>query len=64
MPDISMCWNETCPIAATCYRSPASGTKPAEYRQAWISFEPTIAEDGTATCPYFMPVYEGVRDEP
>ena len=35
MPDISMCDSETCPLKAECYRNPASGTKPSEYRQAW-----------------------------
>lgn len=38
MPDISMCADEICPSRETCYRSPASGTKPTEYRQAWMEF--------------------------
>ena len=38
MPDISMCKaGPTCPKAATCYRSPVSGTVPSEYRQAWFT---------------------------
>jgi hypothetical protein len=36
MPDITMCGSETCPLKANCYRNPASGTKPSEYRQSWF----------------------------
>ena len=42
MPDIAMCASMDCPIAATCRRHEASGTKPArmggEVRQCWQHF--------------------------
>jgi hypothetical protein len=38
MPDISMCPSETCPIRVSCYRNEASGTKPSEWRQAYMAF--------------------------
>jgi hypothetical protein len=31
-----MCDSKTCPLKTNCYRNPASGTKPSEYRQAWF----------------------------
>jgi hypothetical protein len=39
MPDITCCSSQVCPIRNTCYRNPASGTKPSEYRQAYFMFD-------------------------
>jgi hypothetical protein len=50
MPDITMCQSETCSVRHTCYRNPASGTKPNESRQSWF----LNAEE--ADCIYFYPV--------
>jgi hypothetical protein len=50
MPDISMCGNETCALKDTCYRNPASGTKPNEHRQSWLMFTGHTVEN---PCPYF-----------
>lgn len=44
MPDISMCNDKDCPMAAKCYRNPASGTKPSEFRQSWMA-SPRIGEE-------------------
>lgn len=45
MHDISMCINDqNCPTKRDCYRSQASGTKPASLMQAWGLFEPHKAE--------------------
>jgi hypothetical protein len=38
MPDITMCGTEDCPLKSRCYRSPASGTRPTEWRQSWSAF--------------------------
>jgi hypothetical protein len=51
MPDISMCGSETCPLKTKCYRNPASGTKPSEYRQAWFMGLPSEGE----TCNHYWP---------
>lgn len=51
MPDISMCATAGCPLAARCYRHPASGTKPSE-RQLWVQ------PKGGRSCPMFCPVRE------
>ena len=45
MPDITMCDSKTCSLRATCYRNPASGTKPSEYRQSWYFNKTTEGED-------------------
>jgi len=45
MPDITMCSSETCPLKTTCYRNPASGTKPSEYRQSWFLNKTTEGKD-------------------
>lgn len=57
MPDISMCDNETCPLAKGCYRNPDSGTKPNQYRQAWMQFRWTD-KDGRAYCGDYWPTHE------
>lgn len=38
MPDVTMCKGEDegCPMASTCYRSPASGKEPDPTYQAWF----------------------------
>lgn len=38
MPDITMCRGdeEGCPLASTCYRSPASGKEPDPTYQSWF----------------------------
>jgi hypothetical protein len=51
MPDISMCDSETW-LKTKCYRNPASGTKPSEYRQAWFI---GLKEEGQ-DCDYYWPV--------
>jgi hypothetical protein len=45
MPDITMCRGVGCKLAETCYRSPASGTKPNELRQSWFFDEPFWSQD-------------------
>ena len=56
-PDISMCANdETCGLAAKCYRSQKSGTEPSEYRQAWMNFKPS-----PVGCDDRLPVYDATR---
>ena len=42
MPDITLCTNNTCPKAPTCYRANA---KPDEFRQSYSKFQPTIIKD-------------------
>jgi hypothetical protein len=36
MPDITMCDDKKCPNAPQCYRNPASGTRPSDFRQSWF----------------------------
>lgn len=52
MPDISMCDSETCEVRAKCYRNPASGTKPSEFRQSWFM---GLREEGEG-CEYYWSV--------
>jgi hypothetical protein len=52
MPDISMCDSETCLLKTKCYRNPASGTRPTEYRQAWFI---GLAKEGE-DCNRYWPV--------
>lgn len=52
MPDISMCFSDTCSLRANCYRNPASGTKPCEYRQSYFNGLDTEGED----CKYYWPL--------
>lgn len=52
MPDISMCDSPTCPLRDSCYRNPASGTKPSEFRQAWFIGQ----SDEGLDCKYHWPV--------
>lgn len=47
MPDISMCASKNCPVAKRCYRSADSGTKPDEFLQSWMCFEPEKGEECT-----------------
>lgn len=54
MPDISMCDSTTCPLKYKCYRNPASGTQPSEFRQAWFISMEAWGED----CKYYWPVKE------
>lgn len=54
MPDISMCANQTCPLAPSCYRHEASGTKPNPYRQAYAAFS-WVKVEGKPTCEYYAP---------
>jgi hypothetical protein len=51
MPDITMCGSETCPLKTMCYRNPASGTRPSEYRQAWFL---NIDKEGD-DCKHYWP---------
>lgn len=51
MPDITMCASETCKVRETCYRNPASGTKPSEFVQSWFWVEPGDDDQ----CGHFWP---------
>ena len=51
MPDITMCKSTTCPLKDNCYRNPASGTKPCEYRQVWFLGMTEWGEE----CGYYWP---------
>lgn len=51
MPDITMCGSETCPLRATCYRNPESGTKPSEYMQSWFYDKETEGDECGAYWP-------------
>lgn len=57
MPDISMCAAE-CPKSKQCYRHEDSGTKPSEYRQAYIIRHPT-GDD----CELYWPVAQRFNDK-
>jgi len=57
MPDITMCANEDCSLAKSCYRSPLSGTKPSEGRQPWDVFEPSTDADLTAHCTHYIDAF-------
>ena len=59
MPDITMCDSESCPIKTTCYRNPASGTKPAERLQSWFIGLPSEGK----TCNHSWPMENGEKDE-
>lgn len=50
MPDITMCASDVCDLRTKCYRSPESGTKPSEYRQAWFLDK---AITGASCCSYW-----------
>lgn len=54
MPDICMCFNDTCPLRETCYRYKA---KPCEYRQSYADFQP----DENGHCNYFMKIWHRPR---
>ena len=41
MPDIAMCYHETCPAREHCKRHPDSGTKPDKY-QTVVLWQPTL----------------------
>lgn len=51
MPDISMCTNDSCPLAESCYRHEAI----PGMRQSWSSFKPLHNLAGTF-CAHFWPV--------
>lgn len=57
MPDISMCSTTECPLAASCYRSPKSGTRPVPRRQPWMSFtfQSVPQADDQSFCAAFWP---------
>ncbi len=57
MPDITMCASEVCTLKVNCYRSPASGTKPNEYRQAWY-LDKTLTGEG---CKSYWPLRETTK---
>ena len=52
MPDISMCRHPDCPARHTCYRHSASGTRPSEFRQSWMAFQP----GPLGMCDHYIPV--------
>lgn len=56
MPDITMCRGVGCELAETCYRSPASGTKPNELRQSWFVEEPFKVIGSKTGCRYYWEV--------
>ena len=49
MADISMCLNDSCPVAKKCYRHEA---KKNEYRQAYMAFR----SSGDKGCEDFIPM--------
>ncbi len=55
MPDITMCGTEDCGLKGSCYRSPASGTRPTEWRQSWSAFSPFATDEGTQLCEHYWP---------
>lgn len=55
MPDITMCYNPTCPLAADCYRHDASGTRPSQLLQSYASF-PWANVYGKPACEYHWPI--------
>ena len=64
MPDITMCASSGCPLATTCRRSEASGTKPRE-RQLWAEFEwidrvDSEGVDGEVYCDFYLPLNQTV----
>lgn len=62
MPDISMCGTQDCPLRDGCYRSPESGTKPHEWRQAWSAFT-WLDCDGQPVCEYYWPTRSEAREK-
>lgn len=53
MPDITMCWNKTCPLRDKCYRYRAI---PDKYWQSFAEFRPNTINIGTETiteCDHF-----------
>ena len=66
MPDILMCANHTCPLREDCYRNPASGTKPSEFRQSGGSFDPEVIVGKSitlTTCDHYISLWSK-RKEP
>jgi hypothetical protein len=59
MPDITMCDSESCKVRGSCYRNPASGTKPNEFRQSWFF----IAQGDDETCVDYWSMENGEKDE-
>ena len=55
MPDISMCEVKDCQKSKECYRHKDSGTKPTEYRQAYILFPDWKAPEN---CEHFWPTHK------
>lgn len=54
MPDITMCMNDGCPLAGSCYRHEA---KPNEYWQSFAMFEYQLTSEGTL-CDNFIEAYK------
>lgn len=52
MPDISMCANKNCPLREKCFRFMATPSG----RQYYGDFVPTIKEDGSSECNFFMKI--------
>ena len=50
MPDISMCTNNSCIVADSCYRFTATPS----YRQSYCKFEPLVLS-GVVACDYYIP---------
>lgn len=60
MPDISMCSNSTeCPLRFKCGRAPESGTKPSEFRQAWMAFQWNDDATDLPSCASFLGAFGG-----
>jgi hypothetical protein len=49
MPDITMCNDKECPMAAKCYRNQFNGTKLSEFRQSWFAESPRKGDE----CDHF-----------
>ena len=50
MPDLTMCINDDCPLAATCYRHEA---KPTPGRQSFAAFK----QNADGTCDGFLEIW-------
>jgi hypothetical protein len=55
MPSVSMCTNDTCPLAVDCYRHEATPC----YAQTYTNFK----TDENGDCDYFMEIFKKKEGE-
>ena len=60
MADISMCYNDTCPLRETCYRFTA---KPNPWRQTYADFTWSEDNEGKITCGDYWNNTEYLKDD-